>query len=237
VSFADSARDLFFPSRCLHCGLSLGVAGRLRLCSDCLSLVAPLVHPLCVCCGTPFSGGTDHLCGECLNSRFAFDRARSLFYHREPVSSLIVNLKFNCSLTGLTTLASLCSRTLPAASLNRPDIILPVPLHVSRLRERGFNQSLLLAKSCLPPEWRKYIRCGLLKRIQATAPQTSLSGRTRRTNLARAFSLADGQQVTGRRILLFDDVFTTGATLHECAKVLIRAGAAEVEALTLTRAV
>ncbi len=116
-----------------------------------------------------------------------------------------------------------------------PDIILPVPLHISRLRSRGFNQALLLARVCFP-EWQGKIQPDLLHRHKPTIPQTSLSGKARRNNLKGAFSVSDPGLVAGRKILLIDDVFTTGATLNECAKTLSKAGAAEIEAFTLAMA-
>lgn len=99
---------------------------------------------------------------------------------------------------------------------------------------RGFNQSLMLGRHCMPA-WQHKLRPDLLVRHRATITQTSLSGKTRRNNLHNAFTAGDKQAITGSRILLIDDVFTTGATLHECARTLIKAGAGEVEAFTLSR--
>ncbi|RWX49947.1 comF family protein, partial [Candidatus Electrothrix marina] len=164
-------------------------------------------------------------------------KARSSFLYQEPISSLLLQLKFNHNLTGLASLAALTKETPALVDLNKPDLILPIPLHIQRLRERGFNQSLLLARACFP-EWRKKIRFDLLRRNRHTVPQTRLSGTARRNNLHQAFSLEKPdhvQEVKGKNILLVDDVFTTGSTLHECAKVLLEAGAGEIEAFTVAR--
>jgi ComF family protein len=194
-----------------------------------------VTSPLCHCCGLPFVAGTDHLCGECLGSSFAFDRARSLFYYRRPVSTLLIELKFNGRLDLLEPLAALARQARAGELITIPDIIIPVPLHIKRLRERGFNQSLFLARACLP-DHRHAIRTDLLKRNRCTVPQTELNGRARRNNLKKALFVPKPHQIAGKRILVVDDVFTTGATLHECAKTLKQAGAARVEALTMARA-
>jgi ComF family protein len=118
--------------------------------------------------------------------------------------------------------------------LQEPDLILPVPLHLSRLRWRGFNQSLLLAKACFP-SWQRKISLDLLQRHKATVPQLGLSGAERRSNLLGAFSVPNPSQLTDCRVLLVDDVFTTGSTLCECVEVLRQAGAAKIEAFTVAR--
>ncbi len=116
-----------------------------------------------------------------------------------------------------------------------PDLILPVPLHPQRLRERGFNQALLLGRACFP-EQSRIINVNLLVRRRATVPQTRLSGTERRKNLASAFTVTCPDSLKNKKILLIDDVFTTGSTVHECAATLRRAGAARIEIFTLARA-
>jgi ComF family protein len=178
--------------------------------------------------------GSDHICTACLRHPFAFDQARSLFVYQEPVRSLIHQLKFDGSLVGLSTFAALANQADAAALFHAPDLILPVPLHIRRLRWRGFNQSLLLAKTCFPV-WKEKIHPDLLQRHRATIPQTQLDGADRRSNLEGAFSVRKPLAVQGKSVLLVDDVFTTGSTLHECAKVLRDAGAAEIAAFTVAR--
>jgi ComF family protein len=114
------------------------------------------------------------------------------------------------------------------------DVLMPVPLHPKRLREREYNQSLLLAHG-LGQHLQIPLVLSCLLRIKATAPQTSLSRKERLTNLHRAFSIDDATRIKDKRILLIDDVFTTGTTLHECAKALRKAGSGPVYGLTLAR--
>lgn len=226
--------DLLFPARCLGCEEQLASSRPPLLCPACRDKISRVSSPLCTCCGMPFSEGTDRLCSGCRDNAPAFDRARSLFVYEEPLRPLILQLKFSGSLTGLNTFAVLAEQAGIAALFHEPDLILPVPMHRNRLRWRGFNQSLLLAKACFPV-WKKKIRPDLLRRHRFTVPQTRLNGADRCTNLTGAFSLRDPQEVRGKRILLIDDVFTTGSTINECAKVLRQAGTTEISAFTVTR--
>ncbi len=128
-------------------------------------------------------------------------------------------------------IASLCT-DLPKAS--HPDLIIPVPLHSSRLRERGFNQSMILARFASSTLNAK-LSGQALTRARKTIPQTKLSGAERRTNLHTAF-IASPSIVAGKQILLIDDVYTTGSTVDECARTLLEAGAVRIEVMTLSRA-
>jgi ComF family protein len=235
LSLLDGIKDLLFPAHCQGCDRQLDQNCLPLLCSSCLARLSPIISPLCPCCGTPFPAGKDHLCGACLQNNFAFNRARSIFLYQEPIRSLLVQFKFSGKLSRLDTLAILAEQTATTSLFEEPDLILPVPLHIKRLRSRGFNQSLLIARSCFP-EWRRKIKTDLLIRHQATTPQTSLSGRARRNNLQGAFRVCRPGDIADKNLLLVDDVFTTGATLHECAKMLHRAGAEKIEAFTMARA-
>ncbi|WP_339134928.1 MAG: ComF family protein [Candidatus Electrothrix sp. GW3-4] len=230
----QALQELLFPARCLGCEEQLASSRPPLLCSDCLKGATTLPPPFCTCCGTPLPFGDNHLCLSCLEEPLALTRARSSFLYQEPISTLVRQLKFNGNLTGLASLAALVQETAAFADLNPPDLILPVPLHIQRLRERGFNQSLLLARACFP-EWQQRIRFDLLKRRRPTVPQTRLSGKARRHNLHKAFCVQQPHTVQGKHILLVDDVLTTGSTLHECAKVLLEAEATEVETFTVAR--
>ncbi len=119
--------------------------------------------------------------------------------------------------------------------LSTPDIIVPVPLHPTKLRSRGFNQSVLLAKVLFPNQQDK-IRHSLV-RTRHTRPQTGLKGGERRRNVVGAFAVRQGEVVRGQKICLVDDVYTTGTTVNECAKTLKKAGAVRVEVATLAMVV
>jgi ComF family protein len=137
-------------------------------------------------------------------------------------------------MAGLTSLGFFFTERQPRLALSPPDLIVPVPLHPERLRQRGFNQAQLLA-GIFFPERRQKLHLSLIQRLRATPPQTGLTGEMRRRNMKGAFGVTAPEQVAGRTVLLIDDVLTTGATVEECARVLQRAGAGDVQVLTLAR--
>ncbi len=206
--------ELLFPARCLGCEQQLASYHLPLFCPDCCATIVPF---------TP----------SCARQDFPFT-AYSLYIYQEPISSLLVRLKFNGDLSGLASIAALANAARAERLPQEPDIILPVPLHRSRLRWRGFNQAILLANTCLP-FWRDKIKVDLLQRHKKTVPQLGLTGEERRSNLAGAFSVRKPEEVKGKRVLLVDDVLTTGSTLRECAEVLRAAGAGEIAAFTVAR--
>lgn len=233
-SLFGAIQDLLFPPTCLGCTRRLDSSRPPLFCADCQKQLRFIVSPRCPCCGIPFAVGADHHCGDCLQQQYAFDCARSLLLYQPPVADLILGLKFAGQLNGLTTLAQLAANAACLHELTEPELIVPVPLHPSRLRTRGFNQASLIARTCLP-QWAGCIRVDALTRGRLTTPQSQLSGRQRRSNLQGVFTLSKGIEVQGKCILVVDDVFTTGSTVNECAKVLRRAGAARIEVFTLAR--
>jgi ComF family protein len=190
-------------------------------------------------CGRPFrdSGAlSDHLCGECIDSAFHFDTARSATFHEGIVRDRIHQLKFDSQTEWAPPLAELLERAYSDWGLPAPDLIVPVPLHLKRLGERGFNQSGLLAGE-LGRRLNVPVSFDIISRQNRTLPQTRLNREQRLKNVRGAFEVTDAEKARGRRILLVDDVFTTGTTLSECARTLKRKGrASEVHALTVTRA-
>jgi ComF family protein len=227
-------KDLLFPPHCLGCKRRLDSSLPPLFCVECADTLTFIRSPRCLCCGIPFVSGADHLCGLCLNGRHAFDLARALLYYRPPVSDIIVSLKFNGNLAGIASLRALITEVKLLDAFIEPDIILPVPLHTRRLRQRGFNQAVVISNGCLS-NWKKKIETGLLVRHRPTSPQSLLSGDERRSNLKNAFSLADPNRIAGMRVLLVDDVYTTGSTVNECSRVLRKAGAERIEVFTLAR--
>jgi ComF family protein len=233
-SLFEAMKDLLFPPHCLGCKRRLDSSLPPLFCSDCGAGLTFIHSPCCPCCGIPFISGADHLCGDCLTGQHAFDLARSLLYYRPPASDLIRSLKFSGNLSGIATFRALITHANLLEAFADPDIILPVPLHARRLRERGFNQALVIAKGCLP-DWKDKIETGLLLRHRLTTPQSLLSGKERRSNLKNVFYLADPGRVAGAKVLLVDDVYTTGSTVNECSRILRGAGAERIEVITLAR--
>ncbi len=231
----NAGLDLLFPASCSSCQEMICNSDAF-LCTDCFSQLKFIETPYCNCCGSKFPGsGESHLCGDCLKSFWMFDKARSFFAYEEIIAGLIHTLKYSGSMNGLETLRWLSDQSTVMQDLGNPDFILPVPLHVKRLRKRGFNQALVLARSLFPKE-KKKIRHDILVRKVDTSSQAGLGGVERRRNLKNAFDVTASVDIAGRTILLLDDVFTTGTTVQECAKVLKLAGAGRIEVLTICRA-
>ena len=185
--------------------------------------------------------GPDHRCGQCLKEPPSFRRARAWAYYQrgkdapQPVSEAIQHFKYHRDLSVGKTLAILAAVHYPFASESY-DAIIPVPLHLERLRWRGFNQSLLLARA-IGATHQIAVDPFLLERSRPTVPQTQLMGKERRTNVKGAFTVSATDHVKGKRMLVVDDVYTSGATVHECAQTLRHAGAQVVDVFTLARAV
>jgi ComF family protein len=234
ASLFTALKDLLFPPQFLGCKRRLDSSTPPLFCSGCADDLAFIRSPYCLCCGIPFVSGVDHLCGICLTGHHTFDLARALLYYQPPVSDLILSLKFSGNLAGVASLQALITQAKLLDTFVEPEIILPVPLHAHRLRERGFNQALVVARGCLP-KWKEKIETGVLLRRRQTTPQSLLSGKERRSNLKNVFSLADPNRIAGMKVLLVDDVYTTGSTINECSRVLRKAGAKRIEVFTLAR--
>ncbi|NVN91035.1 MAG: ComF family protein [Desulfuromonadales bacterium] len=236
-SFYCALLDFIFPPLCHVCRKYIPQAGKLHICSSCRELMPVPSHPLCTVCGAPFAGaGDDHPCSSCLRDPPAFNAARAALIHDGPGRSLIHAFKYNAKTYLRRPLALLTVENLADFVVPRcPDLIAPVPLHVKRLRSRGFNQALLVGE-LLAREWRIPLHRQAMKRVRWTEPQINLAAELRRGNVKGAFSVPDASLVAGKRVLLVDDVFTTGSTVAECSKVLKRAGAAEILVVTVTRA-
>jgi len=227
--------DLILPPRCVACGTSLsGGADAGALCAGCWSSIEFLSPPLCRRCGYPFEFelGEDSLCPACRTEPPVFDRARAVFRYDSASRPMLLAFKH----ADRTDLAPAFGRWLARAGeelLAEADIVAPVPLHWTRLFSRRYNQAALLAQIAARQAGRPFAPQLLIRR-KRTAPQ--FSGRAaRRRNVAGAFTVppARRREVDGRRVLLVDDVRTTGATLDACARALKSVGASGVDVLTL----
>lgn len=236
--WAEACGELIFPRRCSCCRVDLPSKGQV-ICGRCLDTVRYLHSPLCSCCGRglPDSGGGDHLCGFCLRQPPVYSRARAAVHYEDPVSHLLHQLKYAADTSTLPALAQIMEplvRELAQEFQPAGDRVIPVPLFPARLKKRGLNQSLLLARIFFPQAGEALL-VDTLMRKRDTLPQTTLNGEARRKNLKAAFAVRNPAAVRGRRIFLVDDVLTTGTTVSECSRALLAAAAAEVCVLTVAR--
>ncbi|MGH7931917.1 MAG: double zinc ribbon domain-containing protein [Candidatus Binataceae bacterium] len=236
--------NFFYPPRCAACGERQPPDADHRVCARCLARIERLADPLCEVCGIPLSGTaaeSSGWCVRCAKSPPRFGRARAIARYRpsasddsQTVPSIIRRHKYGLDQSLGHALAECLGESIPLVE-NDYDIVIPVPLHRGRLRWRGFNQAALLGAAVA-----RRIRCpldvGTLVRVRATAPQTSQDHDKRRLNVCRAFAVRRPARVANRRVLLVDDVMTTGATADECAGTLLAAGARRVDVFTLARA-
>jgi ComF family protein len=227
-----------FPDLCPLCQAPLPHSGS-SFCAQCEASLVPISHPFCPRCGKPFASklGGDHPCGDCYkHPRPPFSRARAFGLYQGPLAEGIRRLKYRAELSLGRVLSALLEEAFEREfSAGAYDLVIPVPLHRRRLRSRGFNQAILLSRG-LARRHGLRLDCRNLQRIRDTDPQYGLSIRQREENVKRAFALKRPELVAGRRVLLVDDVYTTGATAKECARVLKRAKAAGIDVLTLARA-
>lgn len=235
--FFAAALDVLFPPLCHVCRRFISNAGELHICPDCRESMPPIVTPLCIVCGIPFTGaGNNHVCGSCSTSPPRFDAARAALVYEGASRDLIHAFKYHSKTYLRRPLALLTIERLSEfIQSRRPDLIMPVPLHRKKLSSRGFNQAVLLGE-ILSQRLRIPLDRRNLQRIRWTEPQVNLAEHDRRTNVKGAFSIQDSVLVSGRRVLLVDDVLTTGSTADECGKVLKAAGAADVTVVTVARA-
>ena len=229
--------DLLYPRRCLVCGGDLGPGASGPLCREHRRAVVLVEEPFCDRCGKKmFAHATgDLICDECRQTKRHFDRAFSATIYNDVMQIFVHRYKYGMREYLRTTLARWMSefvhRHVDVESL---DAIVPVPLHWRRFQYRGFNQAIVLARP-LAREFSLPIVKHVLRRRRHTAPQVGLNLEQRKRNIRDAFGVRRGERIKDKRLLLVDDVYTTGATINECARVLKAAGAASVVAFTLTR--
>ena len=229
--------DLALPPRCIGCGARTDAAG--LACAACWSKLTFIAPPLCETCGAPFDIGIEgtRRCAACYAATPAFDRARAAVIYDTGSRGLILGFKHGDRLTAGPLFGAWAARA-GAELLADADIVAPVPLHRWRLLKRRYNQAALIADQVAKLTGVGHVP-DLLERFRATPSQGEMGRTARIRNVAGAFRLNPRHcdRVKGSRIVLVDDVLTTGATVEACAKALRRGGAARVDVLTLARVV
>lgn len=249
--------QLLYPLKCLKCGvyLDFDMVNRYTLeacfCDHCMgSGVYPVESPFCIKCGIQFHRiltsdfNENHVCEACLKTPLRLDRVRAAAEYKGITKDAIPLFKYHSKLSVAKVFEHLLFQTfLRHYARSRIDLIMPMPLHKKKLRERGFNQAFLLIRNFVKqyqlifehlPSWK--IDTSALVRIKRTQSQTGFDIEQRKVNLKNAFKVVNPKIIENKNILLIDDVFTTGATCNEAAGVLLEHGAKKVDALVLARA-
>jgi competence protein ComFC len=233
----DAALGLFYPPHCAACGADTPAGS--HLCAACAKEVRQIAPPFCRGCSQPFAGAItgEFVCSDCRERDFQFTCAVSRYRAEGIVRDFVHRFKYERHFYLRHQLAAWLAHGLEDERLREPapQLLVPVPLHPARQREREFNQAEVLAKLVSARSGIPAILA--LKRTRYTTTQTRLERSERMQNLRGAFCLRKGSAVGGSHLVLIDDVFTTGSTAEECARVLRKAGAASVRVLTVARAV
>ena len=230
---AASLAGLVYDNQCPSCGLSSDNLAFFPLCTACMASASGYIGPACKRCARPFASRYSDTCGDCLSDAPAFERAISYGLYEGALMEAIHLMKFKGTRRLARPLSGMLSGMLSGLGLPLDaDIIMPVPMTRAGLIKRGFNQSALVA-SALGRARGIPLRLDLLRKVKETPPQLGLSRKARLRNLRGAFRAEPG--VKGLKVIVLDDVITTGATMRECAKVLKKACAAEVTALSIAR--
>jgi competence protein ComFC len=233
----DAALNLIFPPVCQICreeraGIQTGYVG-----GECWSQVRFVTAPFCQRCGLPYAGNVtgSFVCGNCEDVKFHFRFARSAVVANPLVLQVIHRYKYNRALYFEPFLADLLVRqAVPSLQYEKWDLIVPVPLHPAKEREREFNQAERLARH-LSRATHIPVNASLLRRVKPTETQTHLNREERAGNVRDAFAPRGPEKLNGEKIILLDDVLTTGATTSACARVLRRAGAGDLCVWTVAR--
>ncbi len=229
--------NLLLPPQCLHCRALVDAAH--GLCADCWRAIDFLSAPCCAACGMPFEFelGPGSLCAACLRRRPRYDRARAAMRYNDASRGLLLGFKHGDRTEFGRSFGQWMLRA-GAELLRDADLIVPVPLHRWRLLKRRYNQSAILART-VSRAARVPLAVDLLVRRRSTDSQGGLNARQRHLNVRGAFAVREAGRagLQGRRVLLIDDVMTTGATADACARALLQAGASQIDVLTLARVV
>jgi ComF family protein len=238
-SILTGLADIIFPPKCLTCNVIPDHQETFSICPSCWSKIKFITSPICPCCGIPFTGTDepDHLCGDCIVSKPAFSSARAVGHYEATILDAVHSFKYGRKIaTGKLLGRFMATYTYPAFNILDYTLIMPVPLHPRRLKERGFNQSVILARE-IAERHQIPLDFMTLKRDIYTEPQINLGKNERASNVRGAFDVRDPGKISNRKIILVDDVYTTGSTVKECSRILMKKGAASVAVMSLARAV
>lgn len=223
---------ILFPETCPACSQTASDHRTAPICADCWNTISRYAGTVCRICGTPLPSDSGRVCGSCIKDAPVFTSARSFGIYEGPLRKAIGLLKYH----GIKRLAGPLSDIIMSIDMPEADAVMAVPLHVNRLRERGYNQSALMAKR-IARHMNISFEADCLIKVRDTLPQVGLHFHERMKNIKGAFTVRDSRPVRGKDVILVDDVVTTGSTIRECARILKQAGAANIYAVSLAHGI
>lgn len=232
-TFAEALLDLIYPSNiyCICCNKPIQDTVRFSICPQCMEEIRWAFGKTCAKCGKPLQDWYyPSICTDCTINRHFFERGFTCVFYGEKEKKIVYDIKYNQKAYIAAKIAEIMKERLKSANIN-PDCILPVPMHKMKLKERGYNQAEILSVYLSELTGIEY-KNNILLRIKNTEPMSRLSLSERKNNLRNAFAVEKKEKIKGKRILLVDDVYTTGSTADECSKALLAAGAETVWVLT-----
>ena len=233
----ETVLELIYPVKCPFCRkiVSAGkksVTAHNGICKECREKYPYIAEPRCMCCGKPLTDVSEEYCYDCSRQKHFFIDGRSLWVHKDAVESTVYAMKYqNRRIYGQTFGKEMAEHFASYLWERKITLLVPVPLHSGRKRKRGFNQAEIVAK-VLSENTGIRMDTGVIRRIKATSPQKELGDKGRKLNIRGAF--AARKSVKGEKIVLIDDIYTTGSTVDEAARVLKKAGAENVYFLTVS---
>lgn len=232
----ENLLDLVFPPppNCPFCGKIIRDTDGFVICRCCLDKISIIEKPICERCGRPLRNGASAPCRECRETPLFYRQSRSVGLYRDYFRTLILALKYHARPELAGPLGQMLSARLEAEpELRKVDAVVPIPLHPDRLLRRGYNQAELIAYP-VAERYRIPLYTEAIERERKTELQSKLSRESRQTNVEGAFRVTQPGLIRGKRLLLVDDILTTGYTASECARVLLVAGAAWIGVITLS---
>ena len=230
--------NLIYPLYCQTCGLKLEPTNTRYLCETCWNKISKNQPPFCIKCGMTLPGSAQEKpqCESCSKKDYVFTRAWSTGLYQGILKECIHLLKYNKKVFMAAPLGKLMTDFIKCyLDFGNIDLIIPVPLHPARLREREFNQSALLAEQ-INKRFNIPLSLNNLVKVRPTRPQAGLSGKERQANIQLAFKIKNSSLFSEKNVLLVDDVFTTGSTINECSTALLQSEINNIYVLTLARA-
>jgi ComF family protein len=219
---------IFFPEPCPVCKNPSTYHKTAPICPDCWQTITPYKGPICQKCGKPLVADSSITCSDCLKDAPSFNWARSFGLYEGVLKEAVNLMKYY----SVKRLSKPLSEIMLGMKIPQADAIIPVPLHKKKLRSREFNQSSSFARHISKSNGIPVILNALVK-IKETVPQVGLNARERKKNIKNSFGLTNRELIQGKDIILVDDVFTTGATVRECSRLLKKQGAGDIYVVLL----